>query len=66
MPISNNTRIKWDEKLEAIKEAREIGIILIYPDEIYFLRGMALKRKLNKDLSHRESKWINRIFERIR
>ena len=66
MAISDETRLIWDAKLKIIKEAREIGIVLIYPNEISFLKGMELKRKHDKDLTHRESKYINRIFERIR
>lgn len=65
MSISDETRNKWDEKLKAISEAREIGIVLIYPEEISFLKGMELKRKHGRDLTHRESKWLNRIYERI-
>lgn len=66
MPITEKTRQKWNDKIQAIKQAREIGVILIYPDEPAFLKRIELKLSMDYDLKHRESKWLNRIYERIK
>lgn len=64
--VTQSMRSSWDEKIKTIQEAREIGIIIIYPDEISFIKNIIKLRENKYDLSTRQALWLNRIFKRIK
>lgn len=63
--ISQETKDKWDDKIKTIWEAWKRNILFLYPEEPKFLKSITKKRRLNETISIRESKWLNRIFEKI-
>lgn len=63
--ISENTRNSWDEKIKTIQEAIKRNLVNLYPSEPRFLNNISKRRQVGQDISRKQSKWLNRIFERI-
>ena len=63
--ISEKTRDSWDEKIETIQEAMKKKMVNLYPSEPGFLCTIIKRRQAGQDISRKQSKWLNRIFERI-
>lgn len=65
--ISNETREKWDNKINTIFEAIELGILKLktYNKEDEFMDSIQIRRSKNIDLTRRQVKWLNDIFNRI-
>jgi len=64
--ISQETKDKWNDKIKTIWEAKKKGLVFLYLEEPKFLKSITKKkRRLNETISIRESKWLNRIFEKI-
>lgn len=64
--VTQTMRDSWDKKIKTIQEAREMGIILLYPTEPNFLKNIVKLREKGYDLQSRQSLWLNRIFKRIK
>lgn len=65
--ISNETRKKWDDKINTIFEAVELGILKLktYNKENEFMDSIQIRRSKNIDLTRKQVKWLNDIFDRI-
>lgn len=65
--ISNETRKKWDNKINTIFEAIELGLLKLktYNKEDEFMDSIQIRRSKNIDLTRGQVKWLNDIFDRI-
>jgi len=64
--ITDKTREKWDEKIDSIFTCLVAGNISCTDWEIKFIDSISIKRQQEIDLSYRQSKTLNRIFEKIK
>ena len=65
--ISNETRKKWDDKIETILQAVELGLLKLkiqYKEDEFF-DSIQIRRSKEIDLTRKQSKWLADIFERI-
>jgi hypothetical protein len=65
MPISDETRKKWKEKIESIIEADNYGCITLTAWEQGFVDSVFLVLDSGKDLSMKQSSALSRIYEKI-
>ena len=63
--ISEETRKKWDDKIEAIIEACYGGVVNFTDWENEFVDSLSITRSKGNDLSHRQSKVLNRIYKKV-
>lgn len=64
--ISDETRDKWETKIETILEAAEVCQIELNEWETDFMESIHNQVVYqNKDLSWKQSKALNKIYERI-
>lgn len=63
--ISDETRQKWDDKIEAIIEACYGEVINFTDWENEFVDSLSITRSKGNDLSHKQSKVLSKIYEKI-
>jgi len=63
--ITEATRKKWDEKIDSIYICLTNSSINCSDWEIEFIDSIQLRREKGFDLSHKQVKVLNRIFEKI-
>ena len=64
--ITDETRKKWDEKINAIYTCAMNSDINLNEWEEFFIDSIQIKREKGEDLSHNQSKCLNRIYDRIK
>ena len=65
MPISDETRARWKDKIESIIEADNYGCIALTDWEHGFIDSVYLVVTSGKDLSMKQSSALSRIYEKI-
>ena len=63
--ISEETNKSWDEKIQTIYEAAKMGYITLTKWEREFLDSIEKSRSKGIQLTHKQSKCLNKIHERI-
>lgn len=61
--ISDETRKKWDDKINAIIES--VVNLHLNNWEEEFIDSIQIRRAKGLDLTHKQSKCLNKIYERI-
>jgi hypothetical protein len=64
--ISDKTREKWDEKIDRIYTCLVDSDLVCSDEEIEFIDLIFEKREKGIDLSYRDNKKLNLIFEKIK
>jgi hypothetical protein len=64
MSISNETREKWKDKLDTIIKSHENCCVELNEWEIEFVDSIDKLLSDNKDLSFKQSKCLNKIYDK--
>jgi hypothetical protein len=63
--ITEETRKKWDEKIASTCVCIENGSVRFTDKELEFIDSFQLRREKGIDLTHKQVKVLNRIYEKI-
>lgn len=63
--ITDETRKKWRDKIRAILKAEDEGEITLTDWEVGFIDTVYATTDDDRDLSFKQAKCLNRIYERI-
>jgi hypothetical protein len=63
--ISNETRLKWKNKLETIQVANDRGIIELTAWEVEFIDSIDSIINNDGDLSFKQSSCLSKIYEKV-
>lgn len=66
MPVSNETRLKWNNKLNAIITAIDNSSIILTDNELSFIDNMEKDLAMRIDITMNQSKYLNSIYGRIK
>lgn len=64
MPISTETRKKWNDKLYTIIESKKNCVIEFSNYEIDFIDNISKLLQSNVEITFRQSKFLNKMYQR--